>query len=283
MSSRRDLCLFVSALIVTVPLLRAEMKAPNVEHQLRNLRSVLVDQRPATIIELAAEIRALPASSHKVGYADELAHLSTAGDVGRPALQAAADALTAALTEAPVPAKGDMVPTQYYDLARLVHYEQVTTTMTDPLFVKAVKILSENETALEKADFSLMNLSGQKTVLSEMRGRIVLVNFWATSCGQCQQEMKDLDAINRKFAPQGLAVVSITNEDRFKARSFLAPYKYSPTVLLDPGDKVHRQFHVTGVPTTFLFGRDGKLLAVAIDQRTRRQLLEMLAKTDLRL
>jgi hypothetical protein len=44
---------------------------------------------------------------------------------------------------------------------------------------------------------------------------------------------------------------------------------------------VHQAFHITGIPRTFLFGRDGKLLALAIDQRSRRQFLEMLSKTDL--
>jgi len=57
--------------------------------------------------------------------------------------------------------------------------------------------------------------------------------------------------------------------------------KYAPDIVLDPGGKVHKTFHITGIPRSFLFGRDGKLLAVAIDQRSRRQFLEMLSKTDL--
>ncbi len=162
-----------------------------------------------------------------------------------------------------------------------MHYEQVTTTMTDPLYVKAAQMLVDNDAALDKADFTLKDLKGKKVTLSELRGKIVMVNFWATWCAPCRVEMADLDSLSRYFAPQGLVVLSITDEDMFKVGSFLGGAKYFPTVLLDGDGKVHQQFHVTGIPNTFLFGRDGKLLAVAIYERTRRQFLEMLSKTDL--
>jgi len=276
----RRLSLFL-VIAILVPMLHAEVKPSQVENQLHNLRSVPVDQKPAAIIKLVADIRSLPASSQKVGYADALVHLSTEGDMGKEALQAVADMLTAALTETPVPAKGDKVPMPYYDLAKLVRYESVTSTMTDPLYTKAAQMLADNDAAVEKADFTLKDLKGKKVTLSELRGKILLVNFWATWCGPCRLEMQDLDAVSRYFAPQGLVVLSITDEDMFKVGTFFAANKFNPTVLLDPGGKVHEQFHITGVPNTFLFGRDGKLLAVAIDQRTRRQFLEMLSKTDL--
>ena len=278
--SLRRLTLFI-AVAVAAPLLSAQAKPSQVENQLRNLRSVPVDQKPAAITKLAADIHSLPANSQQVGYADALEHLSTEGDMGQPALQAVADTLTTALTATPVPAKGDKVPMPYYDLAKLVRYEQVTTTMTDPLYQKAAQTLADNDASLDKVDFTLKDLRGKKVTLSELRGKIVMVNFWATWCGPCRLEMSDLDALSRYFASQGLVVLSITDEDIFKVGQFLAPTKYNPTVLLDPGGKVHEQFHITGIPNTYLFGRDGKLLAVAIDQRTRRQFLQMLEKTDL--
>lgn len=279
--SLRPVTALAAVLLVAVPILRAEVKPSKIEDQLRNLRSVPPDQKPAAIQKIAADIRSLPPSADKVSFADALTHLSTEGDNGDAAMQAVADTLAAALTESPVHPKGDKVPMPYYDLARLVRYEGVTTTFADPLYTKSAQMLADNEADIQKADFTLKDLKGKKVTLSELRGKIVLVNFWATWCGPCRLEMSALDGLARYFEPQGFVVLSISDEDSFKVGSFLAPVKYAPTVLLDPGGKVHQQFHITGIPSTYLFGRDGKLLAVAIDQRTQRQFLEMLSKTDL--
>ncbi len=275
------LSVFIFAVFCLSPLLHADAKASQIENALKNLRSVPTEQRPAATIKLAGDIRALPAGTQKVEDADSLAHLVTEGDAGREALQAVADTLAGALTETPMPPKNDNVPMPYYDLAKLAHYEHVNAKVDDPSFAKAAQMLIDNDAALAKADFTLKDLKGKKVTLSELRGKIVLVNFWATSCVPCLPEMRDLDVISQYFGPQGLVVLSITDEGLFKVGSFFAGYKYHPAVLLDPDSEVHKQFHVTGIPNTFLFGRDGKLLDVAIDQRTRRQFLEMLSKTDL--
>jgi thiol-disulfide isomerase/thioredoxin len=274
--------LFVAAVLVAAPIARGAIKPSEIESQLKGLRSVASDQKAAVIVQLATDIRSLPAGAHKVGYADALSHLVTEGDPGHDALQAVADTLSAALTESPLPAKGDQIPMPYHRVAMLVRYEGVTSTLKDPLYDKAAKMLADNEADIEKADFTLKTLKNKEVTLSELRGKIVLVNFWATWCPPCRAEMGDLDVLQRYFGSQGLVVLSITDEDGFKVAQFIGGNKYAPDVVLDPGGKVHQAFHITGIPRTFLFGRDGKLLALAIDQRSRRQFLEMLSKTDLR-
>jgi len=272
---------FVAAVLVAAPIARGALKPSEIENQLKGLRSVASDQKPAVIVKLATDIRLLPAGAQKVGYADALSHLVTEGDPGHDALQAVADTLSAALTESPLPAKGDKIPMPYHQVAMLVRYEGLTSTLKDPLYDKAAKVLADNEADIEKADFTLKTLKNKKVTLSELRGKIVLVNFWATWCPPCRVEMGDLDALQRYFESQGLVVLSITDEDGFKVAQLIGGNKYAPDIVLDPGGKVHQAFHITGIPRTFLFGRDGKLLAVAIDQRSRRQFLEMLSKTDL--
>jgi thiol-disulfide isomerase/thioredoxin len=162
-----------------------------------------------------------------------------------------------------------------------VRYEGVKTTLADPLYTKALQLLVAGDAEIAKADFTLKDLHNKKVTLSELRGKIVVVNFWATWCGPCRLEMPDLDLIYTHFQPQGLVVLSITDEDAFKVGSFIAPSNYHPQVLLDPDGKVHKLFHVDGIPKTFVFNREGKLVAEAIDQRTRRQFLGMLSNTDL--
>jgi peroxiredoxin len=93
--------------------------------------------------------------------------------------------------------------------------------------------------------------------------------------------MPDLDVIYTHFQSQGLVILSISSEDPFKVGSFLSTWNYHPPVLLDTGGKVAKQFHVEGIPRTFVFNREGKLVAQAIDQSTQQQFFKMLTKTDL--
>jgi peroxiredoxin len=93
--------------------------------------------------------------------------------------------------------------------------------------------------------------------------------------------MSDLDRLYNYFQPQGLVVLSITDEQPFKVAAFINTSNYRPPVLLDYEGKVHKQFHVEGIPRTFIFDRDGKLIGEAIDRRVLHQWVVMLSKTDL--
>jgi peroxiredoxin len=232
--------------------------------------------------KLANDIRTLPAGPDKVELANALANLSTEGDSGHDTLQAVADTLAKALAESPVPAKGDQPSYPYTELATLIRYEHVTTTLRDPQLTKAGEILASNDAEIEKADFTLRDLHGKKVTLSELRGKIVLINFWATWCPPCILEMPDLDVIYTHYQSQGLVVLSITDEDPVKVNPFISRMGYHPPVLLDTDGKVHKLFHITGIPKTYVFNREGKLVGEAIDQCTQRQFFEMLAKTDLK-
>ena len=280
MSSRRIL-LMSAVVLLSVPLLAGQAKESAIVKQMDNLRALSDAQRPPATVKLAQDIGTLPPGPAKVKYADALAHLVTEGDQGADTEQAVSDVLAKALAESPVAAKGDQPPMPYMDIARLVHYEGVSTTLTDPLYMKASRILAANDADIEKQDFTLKDLHNKPVTLSSLRGKIVLVNFWATWCPPCRVEMPTLDWLSTRFESQGLAVLSISDEDGMKVTSFFAAAKYHPTVLLDPGGKVHKQFHIEGIPQTFIFDRDGKLIAVGIDERSSKQFLTMLSKTDL--
>jgi len=114
--------LAVAVVVLVARLAYGQATESSITNELKNLRSVPVDQRPAATLKIALEIRSLPAGTPKLRLADALCHLATEGDAGIGALQAVADTLSKSLAETPVPAKGDQVPMPYMDLAKLVHY-----------------------------------------------------------------------------------------------------------------------------------------------------------------
>jgi peroxiredoxin len=270
-----------TAILLAAPLLHAGTSESSITNQIKTLRSLSATQRPLTTVQIATDISALPAGQSKVHLAEDLCHLATEGDQGKATLQAVADTLSQALAQSPVPAKKDKTPSAYLELASLVRYEHVSATLNDPLFAKADQELVANDADVQKADFTLKDLHGKKYTLSELRGKVVMVNFWATYCAPCRLEMPDLDKIYSYFEPQGLVILSLTDDDTFKVSTLVNQMSYHPPVLLDYDRKVAKQFHVDGIPKTFLFGRDGKLLDQTIDQCTGVQFLKMLSKTDL--
>jgi peroxiredoxin len=279
--TRSAAALFAAALFLAVSPLRSQLTESKIAGRIDKLRSLPDNKRPAETIQLAQAVQALPAGTPKLRLADALSHLVTEGDQGADALQAVADALAKSLAETPVPANGDQPPMQYFDLARLVRYEHINVTLNDPLYAKATEILAANDADIEKADFTLKDLHDKPWTLSELRGKIVMVNFWATWCPPCRKEMPDLDALYKHFQKRGLVILAISDEDAARVKTFIAGKGISYNVLLDPGRKVNTLFNVMGIPKTFIYDRSGKLVAESIDMRTRKQFLEMLAQAGL--
>jgi len=109
-------------------------------------------------------------------------------------------------------------------------------------------------------NFTLKSLNGKNLKLSEMTGNVVLINFWASWCGPCREEMPLLNALHKKYEPLGFTVLGVNvEEDVKKARGFLKNFPVDFPVLLDNTNRVSKQYNVIAMPTTVVVDRDGKM------------------------
>jgi peroxiredoxin len=230
---------------------------------------------------LALQIRHLPASPNKLRLALGLANLSTEGDFGRDTLQEVTATLENAVNEQHPAASAEGPNDAYVELASLVRYEHMKAQSSDPQFAQAMSRLESDDAARQKADFTLTDLSGKTWHLQDLRGKVVLLNFWATWCPPCRKEMPDLQALYDKYTESGLVVLAISDEEAAKVQPFIAERKISYPVMLDPGRKVNDLYRVEGIPKTFVYDRDGKMVAQSIDMRTKGQFQQMLSQAGL--
>jgi peroxiredoxin len=252
---------------------------------IHGLRALPDDVRVHTTKDLALKIRALPVVPNKLLLANGLANRATEGDFGRDTLQEVTTTLAEALREQPQPASKDGGPAEaYVEVAQLVKYEhmQAPAIGDNPQFTAALAKLQADDDKRQQANFTLTDLQGKSWTLKDLRGKVVIVNFWATWCPPCRKEMPDLDALYQQYKDQGFVILAISDEEVGKVSPFIEQRKISYPILLDPGRKVNDLFQVEGIPKSFVYDRDGKLVAQSIDMRTRSQFLAMLAQAGLK-
>ena len=118
-------------------------------------------------------------------------------------------------------------------------------------------------------DFKLQSLDGPERSLTSLRGKIVLLNFWATWCLPCLKEMPSMDALYRKFQDRGLEVLAITSEQQGSdvAHPFVTRLGVSFTIGLDPTGMVAKLYGARNLPQSFLLNRNGEVVAAATGER----------------
>jgi peroxiredoxin len=109
--------------------------------------------------------------------------------------------------------------------------------------------------------FTLQSLDGEPMSLASQKGNVVMINFWATWCVPCRQEMPHLQALYEKYRGLGfeLLAVNVEKDNADGARKWLAETPVTFPVLVDPNNEVTKLYKVQTMPTTVLIGRDGTM------------------------
>ncbi len=109
-------------------------------------------------------------------------------------------------------------------------------------------------------DFTLKDLAGNSLTLSELRGKVVVLNLWASWCPPCRAEMPALNAVYQKYQDQGLVVLGLNTtfqDDETNARSAIRDWGLSFPIAFDRDGTPSRQYRLQAMPSTFFIGRDG--------------------------
>ncbi len=152
------------------------------------------------------------------------------------------------------------------------------TEVTPPPEVKRRGLLHN-----EAPDFTLEALEGKKINLKSLRGKTVLIDFWATWCAPCLMAMPHIQKIHEDFKEQGLVVLGINSEPAAKARNYMERKGYNFTNLIDEDHKVSKLYQVRGLPTTLIIDKEGVVQHYLMGYRPERAVRAALAQTGVSL
>lgn len=126
------------------------------------------------------------------------------------------------------------------------------------VFSMSVTYAASEKLSGKAPNFTLKSHSGKNIKLSELRGEVVMLNFWASWCGPCRKEMPLLEKIHKKYKRLGFTLLGINVEENTRdAKNYLKDVKVTFPILFDRTQKTSKLYDVRAMPTTVLIDRNG--------------------------
>ena len=121
-------------------------------------------------------------------------------------------------------------------------------------------------------DLCLVGLDGKKVELKILKGKVIFLNFWATWCGPCKEEMPSMEALHKEFKEKGFVflTISVDYAGISPVKEFMEKNRYSFPVLIDQKGETLDPFEVKGIPTTFIIDKKGRMIGKASGPRNWR-------------
>lgn len=150
--------------------------------------------------------------------------------------------------------------------------------------VADVSLPSERNMSLvgrQAADFTLKTVDGSPVRLADLRGKIVLLDFWATWCPPCRHELPTIEALSRKYKDRNVLVFGINDEEVKTAKHFLEQHYPDLATLHDGDGKVHRLYGCFSIPTVLVIDGTGKIVAHFVGERPENELVAALKQAGM--
>lgn len=129
-------------------------------------------------------------------------------------------------------------------------------------------------------DFSLGTFYNGTLKLSELRGKVVVVNFWASWCGPCRDEAAELEATYKQYKDKGVVFIGVAWTDTdTNARAYLNEYKITYPNGMDMQTRISAMYRIQGVPETFIVDKNGNIDQFVMVPLTQKQLTSMIERT----
>lgn len=120
-------------------------------------------------------------------------------------------------------------------------------------------------------DFTLMDLDGNEISLSDFNGKVLILNFWATWCPPCREEIPDFVEVYNEYESKDVQFIGVSNEDISTLKSFVEDYDVSYPILIDDAN-IMGKWGISAIPTTFVFDKNGQIIFKNVGMMTGEQL-----------